>query len=93
MHNIYGYAHRHPVKVFVLVVMPLITGGALHNILKRFGIRLPASVSSAMGGIASERNAYERYGGDFYGGRRENYSNLGGGGALHSIMKIAQMLI
>lgn len=77
----------------MLVVMPLITGGALHNILKRFGIRLPASVSSAMGGIASERNTYERYGGDFYGGRRENYSDLGGGGALQSIMKIAQMLI
>lgn len=77
----------------MLLVMPLITGGALHNILKRFGIRLPASVSSAMGGIGSERNTYGRYGGDFYGGRRESYGDLGGGGALQSIMKIAQMLI
>lgn len=76
----------------MLVVMPLITGGALHNILKRFGIRLPASVSGAMGGMASERNAYERYGGGLYGGRRENSRDLGGG-ALQSIMKIAQMLI
>lgn len=78
----------------MLVVMPLITGGALHNILRRFGIRLPATVSSAMGGMASERNAYGRYGGDFYGGRRESYGGgLGRGGALQSIMKIAQMLI
>lgn len=77
----------------MLVIMPLITGGALHNILKRFGIRLPASVSSAMGGLASERNAYGRYGGDFYGGRRDISRDIGGGGALQSIMKIAQMLI
>lgn len=93
MHNIYGYAHRHPVKVFMLVVMPLITGGALHNILKRFGIRLPAGVSTAIGGMASERNAYGRYRGDLYGGRREISGDLGGEGALQSIMKIAQMLI
>lgn len=76
----------------MLVVMPLITGGALHNILKRFGIRLPAGVSRAMGGMASERSAYGRYGGDFYDGRREN-SGDHGGGALRSIMEIAQMLI
>lgn len=77
----------------MFVVMPLITGGALHNILKRFGIRLPASVSRAMGGMASERNAYEGYGRDFSGGWRENSGDLGGGGAVQSIMKIAQMLI
>lgn len=68
--------------------MPLITGGALHNILKRFGIRLPVSVSRVMGGLASQRNVYEGYG----GGRRENPGDLGGG-TLQSIMKIAQMLI
>lgn len=28
-------------KVFVLVIMPLITGGALSGLLARFGIRLP----------------------------------------------------
>lgn len=93
MHNLYGYAHRHPVKVFMLVVMPLITGGVLHNILKTFGIRVPASVSRAMGGMANERSTYGRYGGDFSGGRREISGDLGGGGALQGIVKIAQMLI
>lgn len=96
MHNLYGYTHRHPVKVFMLVVMPLITGGALHSILKTFGVRVPASVSRAMGGMggmANERNTYGRYGGDFSGGRREISGDLGGGDALQSILKIAQMLI
>lgn len=48
--NLVSYARRHPVKVVMLVIMPLITGGALHNILRQFGIRLPAGLSSLVGG-------------------------------------------
>ncbi|KAK3329787.1 hypothetical protein B0H66DRAFT_37822 [Apodospora peruviana] len=43
------YAKRHPVKVFMLVIMPLITGGALTALLAKFGLRLPAAVTSMMG--------------------------------------------
>lgn len=50
LRNLVSYARRHPVKVVMLVIMPLITGGALHNILRQFGIRLPAGLSSLVGG-------------------------------------------
>jgi hypothetical protein len=43
------YAKRHPVKVFMLVIMPLITGGALTAMLARFGLRLPAGLERLLG--------------------------------------------
>lgn len=43
------YAKRHPFKVFMLVIMPLITGGALTALLARFGLRLPRSIERMMG--------------------------------------------
>ncbi|KAI1372678.1 hypothetical protein F4677DRAFT_431806 [Hypoxylon crocopeplum] len=43
------YAKRHPFKVFMLVIMPLITGGALTALLARFGLRLPPSIERMMG--------------------------------------------
>ncbi|CZT08296.1 hypothetical protein WAI453_007328 [Rhynchosporium graminicola] len=43
------YAKRHPMKVFVLVIMPLITGGALTTLLAKFGIRLPGGVEKMFG--------------------------------------------
>lgn len=46
------YAQRHPVRVFVLAVMPLLTGGALTALLARFGIRLPASVERMLETLA-----------------------------------------
>lgn len=84
--DLYRYARRHPLKVFMLVVMPLITGGALHNILRKFGIRLPAGISTAMSSFG---------GGDRsrYGERRGGFDDLGGGGGVQSLMKIAQMFI
>jgi len=38
------YLKKNPVKVFFLVIMPLITGGALTALLSRFGVRLPPGV-------------------------------------------------
>lgn len=78
LRNIYNYARRHPVKVFILVIMPLITGGALHNILRQFGIRLPVGLSSVMGG---------------YGGSRGGFDGRGGEGGLQSLMNIAKMFM
>lgn len=46
------YAKRHPMKVFMLVIMPLITGGALTTLLAKFGIRLPAGVEKMFGAAA-----------------------------------------
>ncbi|KAG8165414.1 hypothetical protein KVR01_005689 [Diaporthe batatas] len=43
------YAKRHPVKVFSLVVLPLLTGGALTALLARFGLRLPPSIERMLG--------------------------------------------
>lgn len=42
LRELIAYARRHPVKVFMLVVMPLVTGGALHGMLRQLGIRIPA---------------------------------------------------
>ena len=39
-------------KVFMLVIMPLITGGALTGLLARFGIRLPGGLEKMFGGAA-----------------------------------------
>lgn len=74
----------------MLVVMPLITGGALTNILRRFGVRLPAGVASLVGGLQGGRGGF---GGG--GGRREGFGGFGegGGGGVQSLMKIAQMFI
>ncbi|KAG9238572.1 hypothetical protein BJ875DRAFT_450661 [Amylocarpus encephaloides] len=44
------YMKRNPMKVFMLVIMPLITGGALTGLLHKFGIRLPHVVEKMMGG-------------------------------------------
>jgi uncharacterized membrane protein YgcG len=81
--DFYYYARKHPMKVFMLVVMPLVTGGALANVLKQFGIRLPAGLSSVMGGRGG-------FGGSSFGGRSDHG---GGGGGVQSLMKMAQMFI
>ncbi|WEW60332.1 hypothetical protein PRK78_005817 [Emydomyces testavorans] len=52
--DIVHYAKRHPVKVFLLVIMPLITGGVLQKLLGAVGIRVPRSL---MGGGNSSRGA------------------------------------
>lgn len=43
------YAKRHPVKVFTLVILPLITGGALTALLARFGLRMPPTIERMLG--------------------------------------------
>ncbi|KGQ12612.1 hypothetical protein BBAD15_g1641 [Beauveria bassiana D1-5] len=40
---------RHPWKVFFMVIMPLVTGGALTALLARFGLRMPPSLERALG--------------------------------------------
>lgn len=49
LRDLVHYAKRHPWKVFMLVIMPLITTGALAGLLARFGLRLPRSIERMMG--------------------------------------------
>lgn len=72
------YAKRHPWKVFFLVVMPLITTGALAGLLARFGLRIPPSLERMMG-MASRAASGDSFGlvsdavrmaGDFGGNTR-----------------------
>ena len=71
-------------KLFMLVIMPLITGGALADLLKRFGVRLPQQFEHLIPGMGGRSSSYGKFGG---GG--------GGGGAnnIEGVMKIAKMFI
>lgn len=51
---------KNPVKVFMLVIMPLITGGALTQLLSRFGIRLPVGLERMFGGRGGRSMEFER---------------------------------
>lgn len=55
------YAKRHPWKVFFLVVMPLITTGALGALLARFGLRIPAGLERMLG-LASRAASGDSFG-------------------------------
>ena len=84
--NFYNYARRHPARVFMLVVMPLITSGALTILLKKLGIRLPPGISRMISSFGEGRKEYrDRKPGEL--------SDLAGGGGIQGIMRIAQMFI
>ena len=68
------YAKRHPMKVFLLAIMPLITGGALTALLARFGLRLPHSIERMLG-MASKAAS-----GDSFGVVTEAMKMASGGG-------------
>lgn len=88
------YAKRHPWKVFFLVIMPLVSGGALTALLARFGLRLPPSLERMLGmaarsaggaggfGLAGEaaRAANSFTGGHYGGGHYSGVSHGYGGG-------------
>lgn len=55
------YAKRHPWKVFFLVIMPLVTTGALGALLARFGLRIPAGLERMLG-MASRAASGDSFG-------------------------------
>ena len=65
-------------KLFMLVIMPLITGGALADLLKRFGVRLPRQFEHLIPGL---------------GGKSSSYGGGGGANNIEGVMKIAKMFI
>lgn len=62
-------------KVFMMVIVPLLTSGVLPKLLAMIGIRLPHAVTSALGGAAKSSD----------GGGRGVSENIG------SLMNIAKM--
>lgn len=82
LRKLYHYARRNPVKLFMLVIMPLITGGALADLLRRFGIRLPGGLQNMLPGGGGRRSGFD-------GGRSGGME----AGGVAGLMKLAQMFI
>lgn len=87
---------KHPMKVFMLVIMPLITGGALTGLLAKFGLRLPPGVEKMFGGAGRGRGG----GMEFERTRVEASGPLGGlgnmmgsVGGIGNAMKLAKMFM
>lgn len=83
LREMYHYARRHPVKVFMMVIVPLITGGILQKLLAMVGLRLP-------GGLGNIGNG--RHGGGGYGdyGRAGSGGDNGLGDSLKGLVSIAK---
>lgn len=80
LRRLYDYARKHPVKL-IMLLLPLLTGGALAGVLAKFGIRLPAGLANLVPGGGGGRHGF--------GGR----SDRGGEGGVQDLMKIAQMFV
>ena len=80
LRHLYDYARRHPVKL-IMLLLPLLTGGALAGVLAKFGVRLPEGLANIIPGGAGGRHGF--------GGR----SDIGGGGGVQNLMKMAQMFV
>ncbi|KAI9650087.1 hypothetical protein NHQ30_000100 [Ciborinia camelliae] len=90
------YMKRHPFKVFMLVIMPLITGGALAGLLKKFGVRLPQGLQKLIGGGRGNGASYdfERSSVKSTGGAMEKLGLLAGGmEGVGGAMKLAKLFI
>jgi hypothetical protein len=92
---VYDYMRRHPLKVFMLVVMPLLTSGALVKLLSRFGVRLPRNIEGMFGGGGSRDGRNFSRGGarDFGGGTALPGMGGGIGESVSGVMKLAQMFM
>jgi len=78
LRRLYSYARRHPVKL-LMMLLPLLTGGALAGILAKFGIRLPRGLENMFGGGRSHSGM--------------SGSGFGGAGGIQGLMKIAQQMM
>lgn len=87
------YLKKHPMKVFMLVIMPLITGGALTGLLSAFGLRLPVGVEKMFGmpgrGFGGPSVGMGRSGLHF---ERERFDGPLGGG-VGGLMNVAKMFM
>lgn len=87
LRDMYYYARRHPMKVFMLVIVPLITGGILQKLLAMVGLRLPGGLGNiANGGRGGSRDGYGDYG-------RSGGGDNGLGESVKGLMNIAKMFM
>jgi hypothetical protein len=86
--DIMYYARRHPMKVFLMVIMPLLTGGVLPKLLATVGISLPRGLMNNLpGGLGGHSG-----GGSGLGG----FGAAGGsglGGSVGGLMTLAKMFM
>ena len=97
------YARKNPLKVFMLAIMPLITGGALTGLLARFGVRLPRGLESmirALGGhgggvgIGRGRNGSMQFEREKYEGPLSGVgAAMGAMGGASGLMSVAKMFL
>ncbi|OGE58064.1 hypothetical protein PENARI_c001G04489 [Penicillium arizonense] len=78
--DIVRYARRNPMKVLMMVILPLLTSGVLPKLLAMIGIRLPHGVTSALGGSVAHSSR-----------GLEGGAGRGIGENLSSLMNIAKM--
>ncbi|KIV94248.1 hypothetical protein PV10_02032 [Exophiala mesophila] len=95
LRQIYSYMRRNPVKVFFLVIMPLITGGALTRLLATVGVRLPRSLENLVGGSRGGADRFYARGGarDFVSGSALPGMGGGIGESIGGLMNLAKMFI
>jgi hypothetical protein len=102
LRDLYYYMRRHPFKVFILVIMPLLTGGALTKILSQFGVRLPRGLENLVGGSGSrggvggyQKERYYARGGARDFGSGTSLPGMGGGMGenLQGLLKVAKMFM
>ena len=98
--DVYSYMRRNPAKVFFLIILPLITGGALTKLLSVVGIRLPRSMENLMGqfggrrGVVEQERFYSRGGARDFGGGSALPGMAGGvGESISGLMGLAKMFI
>lgn len=78
--DIYRWARHHPMKVFLLVILPLLTSGVLPKLLGMIGIRLPHGMMSALGGSTHGTR-----------GAIEGFESKGLSESVNSLMNLAKM--
>jgi hypothetical protein len=101
LRELYYYLRKNPVKVFFLVIMPLISGGALAAVARQFGVKLPDFLSGK--GAKEMGGAYDGYYGSKGYGHGESSSGLGGlgdmmgavggGGSIGTVMSLAKAFL
>jgi hypothetical protein len=92
LRELWYYLRRNPIKVFFLVVMPLVSGGALAAFAGQFGVKLPGFLSGR-----GARSVGEGFGGGKGGfggeglmeglGAMGGMGGMGGAGALMGLAK------
>jgi uncharacterized membrane protein YgcG len=85
LRELWYYARRHPMKAFFAVVVPLLSaGGAIHGLMRQFGVKVPGMDGGA-----------RRMGGGYYGSSGYGRDSGGGGlmdsmGGMGGVMQIAK---